>query len=48
MTEMLTELDKFKKLDVKPGKELNLLLKYEDRLISFLKGIAKTYWGRFI
>ena len=27
MTEMLLDKDKFKKLDVKPGKELNLLLK---------------------
>ena len=48
MTEMLTEIDKFKKLNVKPGKELNLLLKHEDKLVSFLKGITKTYWGRFI
>ena len=42
MNEMLSELDKFKKLNVKPGKELNLLLKHEDKLVSFLKGIKKS------
>ena len=36
MTEMLSDIDKFKKLNVKPGKELNLLL------VSFLKGIKKS------
>ena len=41
MTEMLSDIDKFKKLIVKPGKELNLLLKHEDKLVSFLKGIKK-------
>ena len=41
MTEMLSDVDKFKKLVVEPGKELNLLLKHEDRLVSFLKGIKK-------
>ena len=39
MTEMLSDIDKFKKLIVKPAKELNLLLKHEDKLVSFLKGI---------
>ena len=42
MTEMLSDIDKFKKLNVKPGKELNLLLKHEDKLVSFLKGIKKS------
>ena len=41
MTEMFSDIDKFKKLIVKPGKELNLLLKHEDKLVSFLKGIKK-------
>ena len=41
MTEMLSDIDKFKKLIVKPVKELNLLLKHEDKLVSFLKGIKK-------
>ena len=41
MTEMLSDINKFKKLIVKPGKELNLLLKHEDKLVSFLKGIKK-------
>ena len=39
MAEMLSDIDKFKKLNVKPGKELNLLLKHEEKLVSFLKGI---------
>ena len=36
---MLSDINKFKKLNVKTGKELNLLLKHEDKLVSFLKGI---------
>ena len=31
MTEMLSDIDKLKKLNVKPVKELNLLLKHEDK-----------------
>ena len=32
---MLSDIDEFKKLNVKPGKEFNLLLKDEDKLVSF-------------
>ena len=42
MTEMLLDIDKLKKLNVKPGEELSLLLKQEDKLVSFLKGIRKS------
>ena len=42
MNEMLPDIDKFKKLNVKSGKELKLLLKNEDKLVSFLKGIKKS------
>ena len=35
MTEMLSDIENFKKLIVKPGKELNLLLKEEDKLFVF-------------
>ena len=42
MTEMLSDIYKLKKLDVKPGKELSLLLKHKDKLVSFLKGIKKS------
>ena len=42
MTQMLLDIDKFKKLNVRPGKELYLLLKHEDKLVSFLKGIKKS------
>ena len=38
MTEMLWDIDKFKNLNVKPGKELKLR-QHEDKLISFLKEI---------
>ena len=41
MTEMLSDIDKFKKLNVKLGKELNLLLKHADKLVSSLKGVKK-------
>ena len=42
MTEMLSDIDKFKRLNVKSGKELNLLLKHENKLVCFLKGIKKS------
>ena len=42
MTEMLSDIDELKKLDVKPGKELNLLLKHEGKLVSFLKRLKKS------
>ena len=42
MNEMLSDIDKFKKLNVKPGKDLNFLLKHEDKSASFLKGIKKS------
>ena len=41
---MLLDIDKFKRLNVKLKKELNLVLKHEDKLVSFLKGIKKIYW----
>ena len=42
ITEMLSDIENFKKLDVKPEKELNLLLKHEDKLVSFSIGIKKS------
>ena len=42
MTEMLSDTDKLKKLDVKPGNELNFLLNHEDKLVSFSKIIKKS------
>ena len=41
MTEMLLDIDKFKKR-VKPGEERNFLLKHEGKLVSFLKGIKSA------
>ena len=39
---MLLDIDKLKKLNVKPEEELSLLLKQEDKLVSFLKDIKKS------
>ena len=39
---MLSDIDKFKRVVAKPGKELNLLLKHEEKSVSFLRGIKKT------
>ena len=44
MTEMLWDIDRFKNLNVKPEIEFYLLLKHEDKLVSFLKGL-KRYIG---
>ena len=42
MKEILSDIDKFKKLNVKPGKELNCLLQHEHKLVNFLKGVKKS------
>ena len=39
---MLPNSSKFKKLNVKPGKEINFLLQQEDRLTNFLKKVKKS------
>ena len=39
MNKMLSDPSKFKKLDMKPGKEINFLLQREDRLTNFLKKV---------
>ena len=38
----LSDCSKFKKLNVKPGKETNFLLQQEDRLTNFLKKVRKS------
>ena len=35
---MLSDTDNFKELIVKPGKELNLLIKHKEKLVSFFRG----------
>ena len=45
MNEMLLDINKFKRRNVKLKKELNLVLKHEDKLVSFLKGIKKKSIG---
>ena len=42
LNEMLYDSSKFKKLNVKPGKEINFLLQQEDRLTNFLKKVKKS------
>ena len=37
MKELLSDVSKFKEITVEPGKEINLLLQHEDKLIEFLK-----------
>ena len=39
LNKMLSDSSKFKKLNVKPGKEINFLLQQEDRLTNFLKKV---------
>ena len=42
MKEILSDIDKFKKLIVKLGKELNCLVQHEDKLVNFLKRVKKS------
>ena len=42
MNKMLFDSSKFKKLDIKPGKEINSLLQREDRLTNFLKKLKRS------
>ena len=37
LNEMLSDSSKFKKLNIKPGKQINCLLQQEGRLTNFLK-----------
>ena len=37
MKELLSDVSKFKEITVEPGKEINLLLQYEGKLMEFLK-----------
>ena len=39
MKELLSDVSKFKEITVEPGKEINLLLQHEGKLIEFLKQI---------
>ena len=42
MKELLSDASKFKEIAVEPGKEINLLLQHEDKLIEFLKRIKSS------
>ena len=42
MKEILSDIDKFKRLNVKPGKKLISLLQHEDKLVNFLKHVKKS------
>ena len=42
LNEMLSDSSKFKKLNVKPGKEINFLLQQEVSLTNFLKKVKRS------
>ena len=42
MNKMSSDSNKFKKLDIKPGKVINSLLEQENRLITFLKQVKMS------
>ena len=42
MKELLSDVSKFKEIAVEPGKEINLLLQHEGKLIEFLKQIKSS------
>ena len=42
MKEIWSDIDKFKKLNVKPVKELTCLLQHEGKLVNFLKRVKKS------
>ena len=42
LNKMLSDSSKFKKLNVKSGKEINFLLQLEDRLTNFLKKVKRS------
>ena len=42
MKELLSDVSKFKEITVEPGKEINLLLQHEGKLIEFLKRVKSS------
>ena len=42
LNEMLSDSRKFKKLNIKPRKEINFLLQQEDRFTNFLKKLKSS------
>ena len=42
MKELLSDASKFKEITVEPGKEINLLLQHEGKLIEFLKRVKSS------
>ena len=42
MKELLSDVSKFKEITVEPGKEINLLLQHEGKLVEFLKQIKSS------
>ena len=39
---LLSDVSKFKEIIVEPGKEINLLLQHEEKLIEFLKRVKSS------
>ena len=42
MKEILLDVSKFKEITIEPGKEINLLLQHEGKLIEFLKWVKSS------
>ena len=42
MKELLSDVSKFKEITVEPGKEINILLQHEGKLIEFLKRVKSS------
>ena len=47
LNEILSDSSKFKKLNIKPGKQINFLLQQEDRLTNFLNKVKRSISGQF-
>ena len=43
MKELLSDASKFKEIIVEPGKDINLLLQHEGKLIEFLKRVKSSF-----
>ena len=43
MKELLSDASHFKEITVEPGKEINILLQHEGKLIEFLKRVKNCF-----
>ena len=45
MKELLSDANKFKEITAEPGKEINILLQHENKLIEFLKRVKILFYN---